>query len=234
MTAELEKALAEISEKDSAFETFKSELETVTKQQLESKDIEFQKLLTENTSLIDEIDLAQDKIEAHEEQLALLKAELEEGSSNIEGRVSELKETLNTKNYEITNLTADKAALETQVEQLKNELANWESSPNKNEEQEEFVNRLTKQIESLTEERLGLLNEKEEMANQLLKMNEVVNSISQGIDAQNIDVTDLNNHRKNIILAQSSGGTTNEKTVMKKQINELVREIDKCIALLSA
>ena len=72
------------------------------------------------------------------------------------------------------------------------------------------------------------------MAEQLLKMNDVVSGISQHVDSQNIDVSDLNNQRKNIILAKSSNGTTNESGAMKKQINELVREIDKCIALLSA
>ena len=44
----------------------------------------------------------------------------------------------------------------------------------------------------------------------------------------------MDNHRKNVILAGSSNNVSSEKTVMKKQINELVREIDKCIALLSA
>ena len=72
------------------------------------------------------------------------------------------------------------------------------------------------------------------MAEQLIKMNDVIGGISQHVDSQNIDVNDLNNHRKNIILAKSSNGPTNESTTMKKQINELVREIDKCIALLSA
>jgi hypothetical protein len=81
---------------------------------------------------------------------------------------------------------------------------------------------------------MNLLSEKEQMAEQLLKMNDVVAGISQQVDSQNIDVTDLNSQRKNIILAKSSSGTTNESNSMKKQINELVREIDKCIALLSA
>jgi len=71
------------------------------------------------------------------------------------------------------------------------------------------------------------------MATQLLKMNDVVGVISQQVDSEKIDVTDLNNHRKNVILASNSGGVS-EKSQMKEQINDLVREIDKCIALLSA
>lgn len=282
LNAEISKSLEEVSEKEGNFESFRSELETLTQQQLEAQKVEYSKLLAENTNLINEIDLAQDKVEAQESEIALLKAELEEAGSHVEGRVSDLKETLTAKNFEITTLTANNAALTNEIGQLKLEVENWESKYNalstenaglllqieeltsitsgfkteieglnskiasydetiaslkgkqKNAEQDEYIDRLFKQIDALNDERLGLLNEKEEMANQLLKMNEVVSNISQNIDSQSIDVTGLNNHRKNIILAKSSGGVTDEKTAMKKQINELVREIDKCIALLSA
>jgi predicted nucleic acid-binding Zn-ribbon protein len=108
------------------------------------------------------------------------------------------------------------------------------SSASKTTEQDEYIDRLFKQIDALNDERLNLLNEKEQMAEQLLKMNEMISGISQNIDSQNIDVTGLNSHRKNVILAKSSSGAADESSVMKKQINELVREIDKCIALLSA
>ena len=107
------------------------------------------------------------------------------------------------------------------------------TSDTSSEEQEAFIDRLFKQIDGLNDERLVLLDEKEQMATQLLKMNDVIGELSQNIDSQSIDVTDLNNHRKNIILANNSGEKS-EKTQMKKQINDLVREIDKCITLLSA
>ncbi|MCC6370778.1 MAG: hypothetical protein IT236_07235, partial [Bacteroidia bacterium] len=100
-------------------------------------------------------------------------------------------------------------------------------------EQEAFIDKLFKQIDGLNDERLVLLEEKEQMANQLLKMNDVIGSISHQVESEEIDVTNLNNHRKNVILATNSGGA-NEKSQMKEQINDLVREIDKCIALLSA
>jgi hypothetical protein len=104
----------------------------------------------------------------------------------------------------------------------------------KADEQDAFIDRLFKQIDILNDEKLNLLSEKEEMAVQLLKMNDTVSVISQQVDAHDIDITELDNHRKNIILANGSNNTSSEKTGMKKQINELVREIDKCIALLSA
>ena len=106
-------------------------------------------------------------------------------------------------------------------------------SSTKIEEQEAFIDRLFKQIDGLNDERMTLLDEKEQMANQLLKMNDTVGQLSQHVESENIDVTGLNNHRKNIILANNLG-ETNEKSHIKGQINDLVREIDKCIALLSA
>ena len=79
-----------ITLKEVELEGFKSDLESSVqqqildlgssvKQQILDKEIEFQKLLVENTSLICDIDIAQDKLEATEEELVLLKAELETG-----------------------------------------------------------------------------------------------------------------------------------------------------------
>ena len=280
------------------FESLKSDFENDSLQKLSYQEIEFQKLLAENTNLINEIDLAQDKVEAHESEIELLKVELNELSTQSISRAEELKETLSAKNFEITNLQGNSAALTFEVDQLKTELEslqnqlqfssqsneqltalqhNYETlntekhnllseinllhetinglnlsvselsskissyetqietlkSSTKVEEQEAFIDRLFLQIDELSHQRLSLLDEKEQMANQLLKMNDVVGELSQNIDSQNINVTDLNNHRKNIILANGSNAGT-EKSQMKLQINDLVREIDKCIALLSA
>lgn len=281
------------------FESFKSNIEGTHQLQLQNKEVEFSKLLAENTSLITEIDATADKLEATEAELSLVKTELSELKTVAEGKASDLKETLNTKNYEITTLSANNIALQTELDLLKaelegvrgelksaveanqnsstlqdefnalvsakteleNQVASFQSnilllnaqvselnvtisgyqteitslkSATKADEQDAFIDRLFKQIDILSDERLSLLNDKEEMATQLLKMNETVATISQHVDSHNIDITELDNHRKNVILAGSSNNVSSEKTVMKKQINELVREIDKCIALLSA
>jgi hypothetical protein len=132
----------------------------------------------------------------------------------------------------ITDLNSNVASLNDKLTAYETELAGLRKNVN-NTDMDEYVDRLFKQIDALNDEKMSLLNEKEQMAIQLLKMNEVISGLSQEIDSQNINVTDLNNHRKNIILASNSGGVS-EKSQMKKQINDLVREIDKCIALLSA
>ena len=277
---------------------FKAELQLSVNNQIQEKENEFQKLLAENSNLIHEIDSVQDRVEAQDAELHLLRSELEETKTISAGKTEDFKEVLANKNFEITNLEANNAALNQEVMMLKAEISELQSklssslgseeelnqfrvamaelksendtlqlrlqemqgtigtlnesvaglnqqiegyvselnglkAESKSEEQEAFIDRLFKQIDLLNDERLNLLNEKEQMATQLLKMNDVVGVISQQVDSEKIDVTDLNNHRKNVILASNSGGVS-EKSQMKEQINDLVREIDKCIALLSA
>jgi len=215
-------------------------------------------------------------LEATEAELQLVKTELSELKSVAEGKSADLKETLNSKNYEITTLSANNMALQTELDLLKaeldtvrgelksaveanessssllgelsslagvkaeleNELSSYKSSivslnaqisdlnesisgyqseiaslksASKVDEQDAFIDRLFKQIDILSDERLSLLNEKEEMAIQLLKMNDTVASISQHVDSHNIDITELDNHRKNVILAGSSNNVSSEK-----------------------
>jgi len=165
----------------------------------------------QNTELIEELN-AQVNTLLNEKDVLI--AELNEMS----GSVKEL-------NTYITGLNEKMLAYETEIESIKSKASN--------EEQDAFIDRLFKQIDGLNDERLVLLEEKEQMANQLLKMNDVISNISQHVDTEKINVTDLNNHRKNVILATNSNDHK-ERSEMKEQINDLVREIDKCIALLSA
>lgn len=225
-----------IAAKDKEVEDFKSHWQAALKVENETKDLDFQKLLAENSNLISEIEDALSKNEAYEAEISILKAELEEMRTVSMGRIGDLKETLSHKNFEITNLEANNAALLKEIEQLKQELQNTTISAETSEQVQDdgFIDRLFKQIDELSAQRLSLLDEKEQMAAQILKMNEMLASISQQVDSENIDVNDLNNHRMNVILAAQSEGTNNQKSPMKEQINDLVREIDKCIALLSA
>ena len=294
--AQIESLLAEVEEKDAAIESVKSETEVGLTAKLKEKETEYEKLLVENANLIEEIDIAQDKVEAQEAEIQILKAEIDEIRSQSLGKAEYFKETLSAKNFEITNLEANNAAYLQEISQLKNEVIGLEkqleataqsseglaqlqhnfdqltaekhdllneigalthtitslneSALSLNDRltayeaeietlksgaestRDEYTDRLYKQIDILNSERMSLLDEKDQLAQQLLKMNEVIGSISQQVDSEQIDVGGLNNHRKNVILATNSEG--NQGSPMKKQINELVREIDKCIALLSA
>ena len=204
------------SEKNSEINNSKIELENIFNQKLEHSETEYQKLLIENTNIIDEINIAQDKLEAHESEITLLKAELEEVKIQSAGKVDYFKEILSNRNFEITNLESNIAALNKELQLIKKEMASvFENS------------------ETISKLNVKILDEKDQLANQMLKMNSVIGSISQQVDSESINVEGLNNHRKNVILANNSD-EVNGKSQMKEQINDLVREIDKCIVLLSA
>ena len=51
-------------------------------------------------------------------------------------------------------------------------------------------------IEFLNDEKLALLNDKELMANQLMTMNDLVSKLTQQVDSQDINVSDLNNPQR--------------------------------------
>ena len=101
-------------------------------------------------------------------------------------------------------------------------------------DQDSVLAGLREQVETLNAANLSLLEDKDQMASQLLRLNAVVSDMSQQVDPEEINVTGLNNERRNTILAANSSEGQDFNASMKKQINELVREIDKCIALLSA
>ena len=297
LNADIELTKQSKAEVDTEIESFKAQTIDSFLQIIEAKEVEHQKLLVENASLINEIDLAQDKVEARETEISLLKGELEEVKLQSAGKVDFFKEILANKNFEITNLEANQAALNQELQLVKSDadslrgLLQESSQPNESllslqnqvasfqeeksalileitsmhtittklkdsilglneqistyedeiqllrsngkvDEQDAFIDKLFKQIDQLNDERLLLLEEKEQMGNQLLKMNNVLSNLSQEVDSEQIEVSGLNNHRKNVILAKNSN-ELNERSQMKEQINDLVREIDKCIALLS-
>ncbi len=273
------------NDSESHFETFKTEFQLSIQDELNSRDLEYQKLLSENTNLIVEIEQSASKQEALENELGLVKdeaeqlrlqslaksedfkdsltlkqAEIESLQENLSRMISEHQElrlenqVLNDKlqqnstilqsenqtllsqitelKYMVADLESKLAEARTNAETLQGEVQN-STTAQIQAEHDAFVDRLFKQIDLLNDQRLALLDEKEQMAAQLLKMNDAIGSISQQVDNENIDVNDLNNHRKNVILAGNSS-RNEDVSGMKVQINNLVREIDKCIALLSA
>jgi len=267
------------------FETFKSEFQLTIQEELHARDLEYQKLLSENSILINEIEQSANKQDALEGELSLLKDEQEQMRLQGLAKSEDFKESLALKQTEIeslqenlsrmisehqelrlenqvlsdklqqnsTILQSENQTLLSQITELKHMVSGLElklseanaktealekelqqlSAGQSQQEQDAFVDRLFKQIDLLNDQRLALLDEKEQMAGQLLKMNEAIGSISQQVDNESIDVRGLNNHRKNVILAGNSS-QNEDVSGMKVQINNLVREIDKCIALLSA
>lgn len=74
--------------------------------------------------------------------------------------------------------------------------------------------------------------------NRLKEENDVLTSEKQAlidkVDEQNIIIKELKSHNENLLLAKAVGGGDSEKeSIAGKRIDELVAEIDKCIALLN-
>ena len=208
------------------------------KETLSDKNFEITNLQGNNSALNFEVEHLKSEITELQNQLQF-NSQTNEQFINLQHNLDSLTHEKHILLSEINMLHATIGDLNNSLSDLNSKISTYESeiitlkSTTKIEEQDAFIDRLFLQIDELSHQRLALLNEKEQMTNQLLKMNDVVGELSQQIESQNINVLDLNNHRKNIILANNSGEKT-QNSQMKLQINDLVREIDKCIALLSA
>tara|TARA_B100000925_G_scaffold276726_1_gene244072 strand:- start:229 stop:510 length:282 start_codon:yes stop_codon:yes gene_type:complete len=63
--------------------------------------------------------------------------------------------------------------------------------------------------------------------------NQKVDVLSKQLDEQNQTIKQLNEKNKVLKLSSSIQGEQGDNKAAKQKINELVREIDKCIALLN-
>ncbi len=69
---------------------------------------------------------------------------------------------------------------------------------------------------------------------EVLILKQTNNDYKQIIDKQKQTIKDLEEKHKILKLTKSISGNNNEHThVLKLKINELIREIDKCVALLN-
>lgn len=76
-----------------------------------------------------------------------------------------------------------------------------------------------------------LLRERSETQAQLAELTAQVNSLKNSLVMKENHIAELEDSIKTLKIAKSLNGGV-EKTDAKLKINELVREIDKCIALL--
>jgi len=117
------------------------------------------------------------------------------------------------------------------------------------------ISSLQSQIASLQEDILTETEEKQSLSTQLIELtsivsqkenqlnsplnetvyqsNETLSNLTQVVENQKNAISNLEHTNKNIKLAQTLMLQVKDKTAAKQAINELVREIEKCIALLS-
>ncbi|MDP2388522.1 MAG: hypothetical protein Q8M29_19265 [Bacteroidota bacterium] len=163
------------------------------------------------------------QIELLNEELTTLSAKLEESNS-----VSKLK--IEALEFEKSNLILKLEDLESQLS-VKSETPVSESSSSNADDA--FIDKLFKQIDLLNDEKLLVQTENEEAHSAVSELQEKCSNLTQVIENQKNDISNLEETNKQIKLAQSLLASGSDKTALKLRINELVREVDKCIALLS-
>lgn len=237
--AEIEASQLQIEGQESELQLLRSELHEIRNREIEKAE-DYREIVSEKNFKITNLEAVS---AALREEIAQLKAENDGLRQQVTAQEEQFSQQavasteLSLVNEENAQLQARLQEMESTVAFLNEKVQSVEAALQVSNDtilqHENDYGTAVADLEALSQERLVLLSEKEEMANQLLKMNEVIGQISHQVEASQIDVVDLNNHRKNVILAGNSEGT-DDRSNMKKQINELVREIDKCISLLSA
>ena len=91
----------------------------------------------------------------------------------------------------------------------------------------ERIDRLQKKIEKL-------VIKHEEFKSVNFQLNEQLVNLDYQLDLQKKNIQELKEKNKILKLSVSLQGDGQDAQSAKKKINELVREIDKCIALLNA
>lgn len=196
----------QIAQKNSIIETLENEKEKFIFQIESSKsDSQIKNgLESKIKELSNETEILQNELNMFKDKTKELTAELEFEKSNLNLIISDLKNQLNEKKTEISS-SSDEA----------------------------FIDKLFKQIDLLNDENAVLSTENDEISHALGQLNEKYHSLSQIIENQKNEIISLEERNKKIKLATELKVSDEENSDLKLKINELVREIDRCIALLS-
>lgn len=221
------------------------ENEELLSNKLEAKSDELIKLLSQLNiketlilSLIDEkaalLSLVDD-LKSNSSNSSELSASISSLNSEITALTNQLSELENSSKLNIEALEFEKSNLNLTIVDLQTQLKELESVNISSEsaKDEAFIDKLFKQIDLLNDEKLTLETDNEEAKSALIELQAKYEGLSQVIENQKLDMSDLEERNKQIKLATTLAVSGKDKTGLKLKINELVREIDKCIALLS-
>ncbi len=196
--------------------------QSMSDEEIESTRLEKERLNIELQATRHELDVT---TQQREEKIILLQSEI----SNLQTQVIVLSASVNQE-------AEQKNLIGTQMEQLTSIVAEKEqtlSEMAKNNADEEFIDKLMFQANRLNDEkhRYEMLYTDSEAELTLTKTN--LATLTQLIEEQKNSISGLEETDKHVKLAQTLMLQVTDKTAAKQAINELVREIDRCIALLS-
>ena len=88
-------------------------------------------------------------------------------------------------------------------------------------------------LNSIKEKVHTLMSNNSSLKEQNIQLETKVSELKNTLEEQNAEIENFNEKIKMLKMAKSLGGDSEKNTEMKLKINELVREIDKCISLLN-
>lgn len=244
-TMENELLIRDNSDLIAEMDLLKLENEELLSNKLEAKSEELIKLLSQLNiketlilSLIEEksaLLTLVDELKNSSSNSTELSASISSLNSEITALTNQLSELENSSKLNIEALEFEKNNLNLTIVDLQTQLKDLESNQLSSEssKDEAFIDKLFKQIDILNDEKLTLETDNEEAKSALKELQAKYENLSQVIENQKLEMTDLEERNKQIKLATTLAVSGKDKTGLKLKINELVREIDKCIALLS-
>lgn len=221
------------------------ENEELHSNKLEAKSEELIKLLSQLNiketlilSLIEEkssLSSLVDDLKSNSSNSNELSASISSLNSEITALTNQLSELENSSKLNIEALEFEKSNLNLTIVDLQTQQKDLESThvSSESSKDEAFIDKLFKQIDLLNDEKLTLETDNEDAKSALNELQAKYEGLSQVIENQKLDMSDLEERNKQIKLATTLAVSGKDKTGLKLKINELVREIDKCIALLS-
>tara|TARA_B100000902_G_C27062109_1_gene789666 strand:+ start:483 stop:767 length:285 start_codon:yes stop_codon:yes gene_type:complete len=88
-------------------------------------------------------------------------------------------------------------------------------------------------LNSVKEKVYLLMSNNSSLKEQNIQLEKKVSELKNTLEQQNTEIENFNEKVKMLKMAKSLSGDSEKNTEMKLKINELVREIDKCISLLN-
>ena len=88
-------------------------------------------------------------------------------------------------------------------------------------------------LNSIKEKVYLLMSNNSSLKEQNIQLEKKVSELKNTLEQRNTEIENFNEKVKMLKMAKSLSGDSEKNTEMKLKINELVREIDKCISLLN-
>jgi chromosome segregation ATPase len=175
------------------------------------------------------------ELQAVKHELEVISQQRDEKVMLLQSEIHSLQAQINLLQEGILTETEEKQNLSRQLEQLTSVVSQKEEALYISEktDDEVFIDKLLSQVNLLNEQKHTFETLYQTTETDLQAATETLTNLTQVVENQKNAIYNLEHTNKNIKLAQTLMLQVKDKTAAKQAINELIREIEKCIALLS-